>query len=41
MDLLFPINLLELSLARERLTEHSQDVDVVVLVDPQPWHVPL
>ena len=39
VDLLFPIHLLVLSLAREGLTEDSQDVDVVVLVDAQPRHI--
>ena len=39
MDLLLSINLLVFNLACEGLTEGSQDVDVVVLVDPQPGHV--
>ena len=39
MDLLLSINLLVFNLAYEGLTEDSQDVDVVVLVDPQPGHV--
>ena len=41
MDLFLPINLLEFCPARESLTEHSQDVDIIVLVDAQPWHISL
>ena len=41
MDLFFTINLPEFCPARESLTEHAQDVDIIVLVDAQPWHISL
>ena len=38
-DLILPFYLLILGLGSEGLAEYPQDVDIVVLVDPQPRHV--